>query len=157
MNLWQIIYDSASNLIILGTILTVFFAQIIKVIVASLRAGRPDFSYAATPSGMPSSHTAAVVSLSTLVGHYEGYTSTIFAVAVCFSLIIMYDAIGVRYQAGKHAEMLNHLLDKFTLYGSEKEDKKHYLPVRLGHTFYEVLGGVVTGFLAAFGLIALWG
>lgn len=150
MNLWQIIYDSASNLIIIGTLFTIVIAQILKVLISSWKSKKLDLSYATSPSGMPSSHSAAVVTLSTLVGHFQGYNSTTFAVAVCFSLIIMYDAIGVRYQAGKHAEMLNQLLDKFTVYESEKEDKKHYLPIRLGHTFQEVLGGILTGFFVSF-------
>lgn len=150
MRLLEILYTSGSNLIILGTISTVGIAQILKVIIFSLKTRKLDLSYLTSPSGMPSSHTAAVVALTSLIGHFEGYNSTIFAASFCFSLIIMYDAIGVRYQAGKHAEMLNMLLDKFTIYNNEGEDKKHYLPVRLGHTLQEVVGGIVTGIISAY-------
>ncbi len=153
MDLWQIIPDLTSNFIILGTILAAIIAQVVKFIIASIQEKKLDFSYLFSPSGMPSGHTTSVICLSTLTGHFEGFGSTFFAIAICFSLIIMYDAVGVRYQAGKHAEMLNQLLDKYTIYDSEEEDSKHYFSVRIGHTLPQVLGGVMTGLLVALGII----
>ena len=55
---------------------------------------------------MPSSHTAIVVSLTTMIGRSQGVTSPIFAVCMIFSLVVMYDATGVRRETGKQAKLL---------------------------------------------------
>ena len=57
---------------------------------------------------MPSSHSAVVVGLATLIGKYEGINTPIFAIALIFSFVVMYDAAGVRRAAGKQAKLLNH-------------------------------------------------
>lgn len=137
--------DIVTNMIILGTACTVVVAQTLKIVFMSVKLRKLDFSYAFSMSGMPSGHSSGVSSLATLVGLYSGFSSAIFAVAACIAVVIMYDAMGVRQQAGKHAQMLNHLLDKLTVYNSEEEDSRHYLKVRLGHTPVEVFAGCVTG------------
>ena len=60
--------------------------------------------------GMPSSHTALVVGLCTSIGLKEGMQSSIFALCLVFSLVVMYDATGVRLHAGRQAEVLNQLI-----------------------------------------------
>ena len=60
--------------------------------------------------GMPSSHSALIVGVVTGVGLSNGLSDPLFAVAVCVAMIVMYDACGVRLQAGKHAEALNHIV-----------------------------------------------
>ena len=60
--------------------------------------------------GMPSSHTALVIGLTTAVGVKEGTGSDIFAVCLVFTIVVMYDAAGVRLQAGKHASVLNRVI-----------------------------------------------
>jgi len=63
--------------------------------------------------GMPSSHSASVTGLATSIAYETGLESPIFAVAAMFSIIVMYDASGVRYQAGQHAAILNQLRKDF--------------------------------------------
>lgn len=92
--------------------------------------------------GMPSSHSAVVTSLATLVGYYEGLDSAIFALSVIFALVVMYDAAGVRRAAGKQARILNQILNTKNMAGITVQEKLIEL---LGHTPFEVAVGAVVG------------
>jgi len=96
--------------------------------------------------GMPSSHAAAVASLSTSVGIQEGPWSVLFGVTLYFSLIVMYDAAGLRRAAGRQAMILNRLIAEH-LQHPERETQK--LMELLGHTPFEVLIGALLGVLGA--------
>jgi len=103
--------------------------------------------------GMPSSHSAMVSSLTTAIGLKEGITSSYFAIAAVFALITMWDAAGVRYQASKHAKILNVLVKDFHLL---LENLKHkpkwtHTPLKelLGHKPLEVLVGAIFGVTVA--------
>src|SRR5262245_32280781 len=91
---------------------------------------------------MPSSHAASVSSLSTMVGMRDGFTSTLFCVTLFFSLIVMYDAAGLRRAAGRHAEVLNRLIDE---HFRNPEAGAQKLMELLGHTPFEVLIGALLG------------
>ena len=93
---------------------------------------------------MPSSHTSLCISITTLVGLNLGFDSPLFGVSLVFSLIIMYDAMGLRMQSGKHAEAINKLLDQVF-----EEDNYKHLKEQLGHKPMEVLGGLVFGIVSA--------
>lgn len=92
---------------------------------------------------MPSSHTALITSVTTVIAFTEGVFSSLFIVSLAVSGIVMYDAMMVRRQVGLHAEALNKNLSK--------KDKK--FRTDLGHTFWEVAGGA---FLGVFLSILLW-
>lgn len=96
--------------------------------------------------GMPSSHSASVAALSTAVGLQEGFTSALFGVSLYFSLIVMYDAAGLRRNAGKQATVLNRLIERH-FKDSEHETQK--LMELLGHTPFEVFIGAALGVLSA--------
>ena len=96
--------------------------------------------------GMPSSHAASVSALSTSVGLEEGFRSTLFGVTLFFSLIVMYDAAGLRRAAGRHAAVLNRLIDEHFKHPEEGAQKLMEL---LGHTPLEVLAGSILGTLTA--------
>ena len=99
--------------------------------------------------GMPSSHTSSVVALVTSLGIKCGTDSPIFATALVFAIIVMYDAAGVRRAAGKQAGVLNRLIHSLG-----KKDNSIKIEVELkeliGHTPFEVLVGAVLGFFVAF-------
>lgn len=95
---------------------------------------------------MPSSHAASVSALSTSVGLEEGFRSTLFGVTLFFSLIVMYDAAGLRRAAGRHAAVLNRLIDEHFKHPEEGAQKLMEL---LGHTPLEVLAGSILGTLTA--------
>ena len=92
--------------------------------------------------GMPSSHAAAVSALSTAVGLREGFTSTLFCVTLYFSLIVMYDAAGLRRAAGRQAAVLNRLIDE---HFQHPEAQAQRLMELLGHTPLEVFVGALLG------------
>ncbi len=96
--------------------------------------------------GMPSSHSAAVMALSTSVALQEGIRSTLFGVTLYFSLIVMYDAAGLRRAAGRQAMILNRLIDE---HFEHSEREKQRLMELLGHTPFEVLIGALLGVASA--------
>lgn len=97
--------------------------------------------------GMPSSHAAFVSTLSTLIALKYGFNSDIFAIVIVFSLIIIYDARGVRRAVGQQANVLNKLLKHLDITKIEKDKKllKKELKELIGHTPVEVLFGIILG------------
>jgi len=96
--------------------------------------------------GMPSSHAAAVSALSTAVGLREGFGTTLFGVTLYFSLIVMYDAAGLRQAAGRQAAILNRLIDE---HFQDPEKDTQRLMELLGHTPFEVFVGALLGVASA--------
>ena len=97
---------------------------------------------------MPSSHSAVVVSLATLIGKDCGVDTPLFAIALLFAFVVMYDAAGVRRAAGKQARLLNKIVQTPGLSGLEVQEK---LVEVLGHTPIQVFVGALIGL--AVGLI----
>jgi acid phosphatase family membrane protein YuiD len=97
--------------------------------------------------GMPSSHAASVSALSTLVGLKEGVSSPLFGVTLYFSLIVMYDAAGLRRAAGRQAAILNRLMDEHFKHPDAATQRLMEL---LGHTPLEVAVGALLGVTSAF-------
>lgn len=95
--------------------------------------------------GMPSSHSAVVTSLTTLIGKSEGFDSPMFALALIFACIVMYDAAGVRRAAGKQAQLLNKIINTPGLSGIQVQEK---LVEVLGHTPTQVFVGALIGIIA---------
>lgn len=136
-----------SHLILLTSLTAWFIAQALKVIITFIKIKRIDFEKFISSGGMPSSHSALVSSLTTKVGLVQGVSSPLFATCLIFSLIIMYDAAGVRHAAGKQAEVLNKLVDDF-YHNRKLYDKR--LKELLGHTPTEVFAGMFLGIFIAF-------
>ena len=95
--------------------------------------------------GMPSSHSAVVTSIATLIGKSEGVDSPIFALSVVFAMVVMYDAAGVRRAAGKQASVLNKIVQTPGLSNIEVHEK---LLEALGHTPLQVFVGALIGIVA---------
>ena len=91
---------------------------------------------------MPSSHSAVVTSLATLMGKYQGVDTPIFAMSVVFAMVVMYDAAGVRRAAGKQARLLNKIVETPGLSGVQVQEK---LVEVLGHTPLQVFVGAIIG------------
>ena len=94
---------------------------------------------------MPSSHSAIVTSLATLVGKYQGVDTPIFAVSLILAAVVMYDACGIRRAAGKQAALLNKIIATPGLTGLQVSEK---LVEVLGHTPFQVLLGALIGVIA---------
>ena len=128
-------------------VLSLIIAQVLKIFFYYLRQRKFNFRVLIQPSGMPSSHTSMVTALTASIGFSCGWTSNVFAIALIFSVIVMYDAAGVRRSAGKQARVLNMLMeDLFT----KKRINELRLKELLGHTPLEVFFGVVLGVVLAF-------
>lgn len=136
----QLLYNN----ILWVSLLAWFIAQLLKVILTLVFNRKLDIRRFVGAGGMPSSHSAFVVSLATSVGKLEGYDSPIFAVAITFALIVMYDAAGIRRAAGKQAAVLNDILEQIQTKRSIPEEKLKEL---LGHTPIEVFAGALLGFI----------
>ena len=118
--------------------------QLFKFITDLVINRKPNFKRLFGARGMPSSHSAVVATLTTLVGKEYGLGSAIFAVSFVFSLIVMYDAAGVRRAAGKQATLLNKLVENYPNSNVIVTEK---LVEVLGHTPFQVLVGAVIGIL----------
>jgi len=120
-------------------------AQTAKVVLYSVRQRRLNLRVLAVTGGMPSSHSAIVMGLTTAIGKYAGVASAQFAIALIFSFVVMYDAAGLRRAAGRQAEILNRLVEDLVHMRGVQEQKLREL---LGHTPVEVLVGAVLGVAA---------
>ena len=130
-------------------IIAAFLAQVIKFFLFTIRNRKVNFKIFTTTGGMPSSHSAGVMGLSTSVGIIGGFDSLIFAVAMGYALITMYDAAGLRRNAGKTAACLNRMMDDF--YNHDLQAVGGKLKELLGHTPLEVVVGAIFGTLFAYG------
>ena len=132
-----------TNKFIYVPLLTWFGIQLFKVIWDLVTTKKFNFKRILGAGGMPSSHSAVVVSLATLIGREHGLDSSIFALSVIFAFVVMYDAAGVRRAAGKQAATLNNLLDRLDIQVDER------LKELLGHSPVEVTAGAILGIVIA--------
>jgi len=102
---------------------------------------------------MPSSHASTMTATTLAVGLFSGFDHPAFAIAVAITMIVIYDAAGVRREAGYHAVIINRMIDEY-LKGSLINQKK--LKEVIGHTPLEVVGGVITGLFSTTVLWLLW-
>lgn len=122
-----------------------FGIQLFKLIYDVVTTKKFNFKRIMGAGGMPSSHSAVVTGLATLVGKYEGVNTPIFAIALILAFVVMYDACGVRRAAGKQATLLNKLIETPGLSGVQVSEK---LVEVLGHTPIQVFVGALIGFIA---------
>lgn len=121
-----------------------FLVQMSKVLTFLLREKRINVRRFVETGGMPSSHAASVSALTTAVGFREGVGSVMFGVVLFFSLIVMYDAAGLRRAAGRQATLLNRILHEHIQLPGPPHERLREL---LGHTPIEVLVGALIGVL----------
>lgn len=124
-----------------------FLAQLLKVINVLVSSKKIDFTRFIGSGGMPSSHSAFIVSLTTVVAKIKGLDSAEFGISLAVSLIVMYDAAGVRRAAGKQAKVLNQLIHTH----NDKVQFDEKLKELLGHSPFEVFMGALLGIL-----IGIW-
>ncbi len=132
------------------SLLAMLLAQLAKIPLSFLMSRKWDLKVFFSTGGMPSSHSAMVWGLTTAVAFTEGMESSLFAVACVFSVIISYDAMGVRRQAGFHAEAINKIIEdiKYVFTDKEAEYDKRF-KVLLGHKPQEVFAGTLLGIITS--------
>ena len=139
------IFEFFSNSIITATLLSWFIAQLIKVVMSLINTKKIDFKRLYGAGGMPSSHSSLVTTLSVMTLRVEGIGSSTFAIALALSVIVMYDATGVRREAGEHAKRINILIEEWMTRNNMKIDNN--LKELLGHTPFEVIMGLILGII----------
>ena len=126
-----------------------FGIQLFKLIYDLVTTKKFNFKRIMGAGGMPSSHSAVVVGITTLIGKNQGVDTPLFALSFVVAFIVMYDACGVRRAAGKQAALLNKLVETPGLTGLQVSER---LVEVLGHTPIQVLVGALIGFIV--GIIA---
>lgn len=140
------------NIFSFNPVLTIVFvawiiAQTLKFLICAIKGDINIYNFITT-GGMPSGHSAVVSALAMAVGLSAGFQSPLFAITVAIAIIIMHDAVVIRGAAGKQAQILNKVIDKF-----QGEFQTHHLKVKLGHNPIEVGVGSLLGVLIA---LVLW-
>ena len=143
------IFNTGYEVIFTGFSAT-FTAQILKCVVFLIIKRKIDLRLFTTTGGMPSSHSAGVMGLSTAVGIINGFSSVEFAIALGFACIVMYDAAGVRRAAGKQAACLNKII--MDIYKQDLAEAGGKLKELLGHTPMQVFVGAAYGVFYAIGV-----
>jgi acid phosphatase family membrane protein YuiD len=124
-------------------------AQVLKPLIDYLRTGQWNWFLLLRAGGMPSSHSALVAATAHGVGLFYGFDTPLFAVAVTLAIIVIYDATGVRRQAGKHAEKINAIVRDLASGHPHWEETQEQLKEMLGHTPMEAIAGTFLGILMA--------
>ena len=128
-------------------------AQVIKIPLYYLQTRKWNWALLLTTGGMPSSHSALMTAITLAVGLYYGFDHPTFALGVAVTMIVTYDAAGVRQQAGIHAQRINVIFEEL-LRGHPINEMD--LREVLGHTPLEVAGGILLGLVVATGQWLVW-
>jgi len=142
------------NTVFMSAVTGWFAAQVIKTVIYTCITKSFDPERLVGSGGMPSSHSATVCAMVVATGRYCGVNSPIFAIAAVLSIIVMYDAMGVRYETGEQAKVLNRMFTEWMDQGFEQFQLPHgkKLKEMVGHTPIEVLTGAALGIVLGFAM-----
>ncbi|MBI4150124.1 divergent PAP2 family protein [Candidatus Woesearchaeota archaeon] len=132
-----------SSKILMSCVLSFLLAKLLKVVILLMQTGKFERKYLFTSGAMPSVHAASVAALTTAIFFEEGVTPLSIAVLI-FSIIIVRDAVGIRWTAGQQSIVINRMIEYLRKQGKFKLDK---LEEVMGHTLSEVVVGSVIGIL----------
>ena len=138
------------NNVLICCIIAWLLAQVLKIPIDYWRTQKLHWGLFFSAGGMPSSHSAMMTATTLGIGLFHGFDNPLFGLAVAISMIVLYDATGVRRQAGIHAQKINTIIDELLQGHPISEDQ---LKEMLGHTPIEVAGGTILGIIVA---IAVW-
>ena len=144
-------FDFISNKFFITAVCAWTVAQVLKVIIYAIINKTWDWSRLFGDGGMPSGHSATVSSLATIAALTYGFGSFEFAITGILAIIVCHDAMGVRLEAGKHAKLLNILVDSFEKF-SKNELPEVVLKEFVGHTPLQVPTGIVLGIACGFAM-----
>ena len=134
------------NGVLIGGLIAWAIAQTVKVPIEFLQTHRWNWALLVQAGGMPSSHAALLVAVTHGIGLFTGYDSPLFALAFAMCMIVIYDATGIRRQAGRHARIINKMILDMQ---SGHPLKQELLREVLGHTPLEALAGTLLGIAVA--------
>ena len=134
-----------ANIPLIAAVCAVVTAQLLKPLFSVLSGHGFSYHQFLTTGGMPSSHTAGVIALTSSIGAIYGVGSVYFAISFVFSIIVMHDAMNIRMEAGKQAEVINEWSEILSSMHKDGPFKKTNLKTFLGHSFAQVLAGLIHG------------
>ena len=149
MNLAEILQNKA----LIAGIAAWAVAQLLKMPLDYIQSRHWNWSLLLTTGGMPSSHSALVTATTLAIGLYYGFDNPTFALGVVITMVVTYDAAGVRQQSGIHAQRINMLFEE--LMRGHPIDEKDLREV-IGHTPLEVAGGILLGIVVAITQWMIW-
>ena len=141
-------FDLITNPFLLTGLGSWFVAQVLKTIIHAIINKKIVWERLFGDGGMPSGHSATVTSLAMFAGLRLGFGTFEFAIAAVLAVVVCHDAMGIRQQAGKHAVVLNDLLEVFERIYEEKISEEK-LKIFVGHTFLQVVVGMALGIINA--------
>src|SRR5205809_8130675 len=147
VNMLHFLHEFLANRPLMSAFSAWLVAQLLKTLIFAYLEKQVNWRRMVETGGLPSAHSALVVGLAAGVGLNDGWQSTAFAICLVYALVVMYDAIGIRREAGKHADLLNELLMITVIKDLYKQREK--LKELLGHTPVEVFAGALLGILTA--------
>lgn len=147
------LHELLQNQVLITGLTAWALAQFLKVPVYLVAFRRFNLALMFSSGGMPSSHSALMTATTTAIGLYHGFDTPAFALAVAITMVVTYDAAGVRRQAGMHAEKINLMITE--LFSGQPISERRLKEV-LGHTPRQVFVGVIFGIATAFVVYALW-
>jgi acid phosphatase family membrane protein YuiD len=145
--------DLLQNKAFIAGLIAWSLAQVIKIPLDFFRTHRWNWALLFTTGGMPSSHSSLMTATTLAIGLYHGFDHPAFALGVAITMIVTYDAAGVRHQAGIHAQRINVLFDEL-LHGHPINQRD--LREVIGHTPLEVAGGILLGLIVATSQWMVW-
>ena len=151
MNMWD---ELLGNQLLVSAVLGWVVAQGLKTLIDFALNKSFNKERLVGSGGMPSSHSATVCGLTTAAVIKYGVGSFEFAISFVLSMIVMYDAIGVRRETGKQAKLLNSILMENPLKLSA-EVLQERLKEYVGHTPLQVVAGALLGVFLAIGISGL--
>jgi acid phosphatase family membrane protein YuiD len=141
------------NIVLIMGVLAWSLAQAIKVPLEYVQTKKWNWALLLRAGGMPSSHSALVAATAHGIGLVAGWNTPLFALAVVIAMIVIYDATGIRRQAGIHASIINAMIRDLATGHPLREEQLREV---LGHTPLEALGGMVFGLLVAQAVWLFW-
>ncbi|MCR5547109.1 MAG: divergent PAP2 family protein [Lachnospiraceae bacterium] len=139
----EIVFDLLENKVLISAGVSWLIAQIIKTVLFAIKHHTLDLKRMIGSGGMPSAHSATVVSIATSCGFVSGFDSPTFALALIFAIVVIHDAMGVRLEAEKHAKILNKYMEKEQIPYPEGHPLKEYI----GHTLPQIVFGCIIGII----------
>ena len=155
----EIVKQIFTNPMLLAPLIAWGVCQLIKFITHLVKEKKIDFKRFVSDGGMPSAHSATVMSLTVVAGWIDQlqFSSPAFAIALVFTIVIMRDAVGVRRDTGKNARAIKKILDDIN---SKREPEEQIQTEKLklvaGHTPLQVTVGAVVGVVVAILYIILF-
>ena len=135
--------DLFKNTVLIDALLAWAVAQVSKTLLYAILNRQLDLRRLFGDGGMPSGHSAAVTAAALSAGFESGFSSQLFGIAAILAVIVMHDAMGVRREAGRHAEAINDLRELLSPKGTAEETLKEFI----GHSPVQVFFGALTGAL----------